>query len=359
MRIVIASREWPNSGPTARHTGVGRYCADLLTGLREAGVEAHAVGAGAARGPLGWLAARHAAERLTPGLVVIGDPSFHLPAAVVPPVSPWAPVCYGTDALALREAAAYRGLSPLGAFKRARLQRYYRAAGKRIAISDFARREMGKTAAVGEWQVVYPAVSAAYTARAPVSEPDDAVLRVITIGRISERKNQLGTLEALVVLAREHGVPFHYTIVGNVDDPSHLGYAGRLRRFVTDEGLSHAVNFAELAGDARTAELVDASHVCVALSRSAGASVEGFGITALEAAARARAVVVSAECGMPEAIVEGVTGFAVPPHDSGALARVLARLAADRELRGRLGAAGRARALERFTPRHMAEALIA
>ena len=52
--------------------------------------------------------------------------------------------------------------------------------------------------------------------------------------------------------------------------------------------------------------------------------------------------------GVPELVVEGETGFLVPPGDPQALAGALERLLGDSALRRRLGAAGRLRAEERF-----------
>ena len=48
--------------------------------------------------------------------------------------------------------------------------------------------------------------------------------------------------------------------------------------------------------------------------------------------------------GIPEAVVDGETGYLVEPGDRAALADRLARLAADPHLRARMGAAGRRRA---------------
>ncbi len=68
----------------------------------------------------------------------------------------------------------------------------------------------------------------------------------------------------------------------------------------------------------------------------------------LEAMAAGLPVVASAVGGVPELVVDGETGLLVPPGDERALAAALARIVGDASLRTRLGAAGRARAEERF-----------
>jgi glycosyltransferase involved in cell wall biosynthesis len=70
-------------------------------------------------------------------------------------------------------------------------------------------------------------------------------------------------------------------------------------------------------------------------------------------------VIASRVGGLPEAVVDGATGLLVPPADVPALAAAIARLAADRALACRLGAAGRARVRERFTMAGMAAATLA
>ena len=57
----------------------------------------------------------------------------------------------------------------------------------------------------------------------------------------------------------------------------------------------------------------------------------------------------SAVAGIPEAITAEVHGLLVPPADVAALSAALRRLLSDEELRRRLGAAARARALGEFS----------
>jgi len=76
---------------------------------------------------------------------------------------------------------------------------------------------------------------------------------------------------------------------------------------------------------------------------------EGFGMVALEAMERGRAVVASAIGGLPELVVDGVTGLVVPPSEPDALREAIRSLLGDPERARMMGAAGRRRALEAFS----------
>ena len=76
---------------------------------------------------------------------------------------------------------------------------------------------------------------------------------------------------------------------------------------------------------------------------------EAQGISILEAMARCRPVVASAVGGIPEVITSGVDGLLVPPASPPALASALISLARSSSLRERLGRAGRATVVARFS----------
>lgn len=76
---------------------------------------------------------------------------------------------------------------------------------------------------------------------------------------------------------------------------------------------------------------------------------EGFGMVALEAMERGRAVIASAVGGLPEIVADGETGLLVPPGDAAALAAAIQQLVGDHDRTAAMGAAGRARALEEFS----------
>jgi phosphatidylinositol alpha-1,6-mannosyltransferase len=84
-------------------------------------------------------------------------------------------------------------------------------------------------------------------------------------------------------------------------------------------------------------------------NRWAGLEQEGFGIVFLEAAAAGIPQVAGDSGGAAEAVVDGETGFVVgDPADPSAVAQRLARLLADPDLRHRMGAAARERAVGDF-----------
>ncbi|WP_198372908.1 glycosyltransferase family 4 protein [Roseomonas rosulenta] len=75
---------------------------------------------------------------------------------------------------------------------------------------------------------------------------------------------------------------------------------------------------------------------------------EGLPMSVIEAMLTGLPVVATDIRGPREQVMEGETGFLVPPMQSAPLAEALSRLAADPVLRARMGEAGRARALDRF-----------
>ena len=86
---------------------------------------------------------------------------------------------------------------------------------------------------------------------------------------------------------------------------------------------------------------------------------EGFGVACLEAMSHARPVVATGVGGLRDLVIDGETGILVPAGDSAALRAALERLLADKNLRRRLGAAGRERARERFSWEVVTEATLA
>ena len=83
--------------------------------------------------------------------------------------------------------------------------------------------------------------------------------------------------------------------------------------------------------------------------------VESFGLAPLEAMACEMPVIASASGGIPEVVVHGETGYLAPVGDVEAMAEYAVRLGLDPALRARMGAAGRRRAIELFSPEAMVD----
>lgn len=73
---------------------------------------------------------------------------------------------------------------------------------------------------------------------------------------------------------------------------------------------------------------------------------EPFGLVALEAMSAGRPVIASRIGGLTDIVVDGETGYLVPPNDVSALREAMAHLLADQALRERMGDAARRRARE-------------
>jgi glycosyltransferase involved in cell wall biosynthesis len=150
--------------------------------------------------------------------------------------------------------------------------------------------------------------------------------------------------------------------IGAEDEPPFVLYAGRLS---PEKGVLELVEAANgiplvIVGDGPLREHVPGARGFVAhdellklYGRAAVVAVpsyrEGFGVVCAEAMAHGRPVVASAVGGLLDLVSDGVTGIHVPPGDVPALRAALERLLADRELRRRLGEAGRERVRERFS----------
>jgi glycosyltransferase involved in cell wall biosynthesis len=86
---------------------------------------------------------------------------------------------------------------------------------------------------------------------------------------------------------------------------------------------------------------------------------EGMCTALVDAMAAARPAVCTTAGGIPEVLVDGVTGFLVPPRDPAAMADKLVVLLKDEGLRLRMGDAALRRAREAFTVERMVAGTVA
>ena len=184
------------------------------------------------------------------------------------------------------------------------------------------------------------------SARAALGWPSDQ-FAVLQLGRLVPRKGIDNVVRALGLLRRQMGVNAHlYVVGGNAEVPNEIATPeiARLRGVAAGCGAADHVTFVGRRGRAQLRAYYAAADVFATTPW-----YEPFGITPVEAMACARPVVGADVGGIRYSVIDGETGFLVPPRDPEALAERLARLARDPALAERMGTAGFERAHANFT----------
>jgi glycosyltransferase involved in cell wall biosynthesis len=211
-----------------------------------------------------------------------------------------------------------------------------RASAALPVVSDFTRREMAaRFPAHADRVVVIPH---GRDEDLPTSPPRDEARRMlgtqgpylITVGAILNRRCLPELLRATARLVRVHpGLVLD--VVGENRTHPELDPEGLVRTL----GLEAHVRTSGFVDEAELAARYAAADAAVFLSE-----YEGFGLPALEAAARGVPLVVSRAPALGE--IFGEAALLVDPHDETAVARAVSRLISDAALRDRLVLAGRA-----------------
>ena len=130
---------------------------------------------------------------------------------------------------------------------------------------------------------------------------------------------------------------------------------GRTEQLIERLSIKDSVRFVSGLSDTDLAEVVGSAEIACVPSL-----YEGFSLPTVEAMACGTPLVVSRAGAIPEVVGEdGLCADLVTPGDVGELAAALEALLDDPERRHRMGAAGRKRALEKFSWRAVAEATAA
>lgn len=179
------------------------------------------------------------------------------------------------------------------------------------------------------------------------AEPKERTHRILSVGRLVQRKGVDLIIQALPLLAEAGFADVELLIVGGSGDVLTLEEdpeAQRLHSLAKELGVEDRVTLrGQVPRDAMPG-----------IFRSADAVVctpwyEPFGIVPLEAMACGVPVVAAAVGGLRETVVDQKTGLHVPPRDPDAIAQALAKLLGNPGLRADMGAAGARRARSRYT----------
>lgn len=199
-------------------------------------------------------------------------------------------------------------------------------------ISHFARSQVMIHTDPADWpklRIVHCGIDPALYDRAPA--PPAEPVELLFVGRLVPVKGLRILLEAM-----EHvKTPVRLTIVGDGPD--------RVALEETAAGLGARVRFTGYLSQTQVAETLAATHVVVLPSFA-----EGVPVMLMEAMASGLPVIATRVAGTSELVEEGISGRLVSPGDAAALTQAIEALAADPDLRQRMGEMGRARVCTDF-----------
>lgn len=360
MRILLVA----NTLPPHDVSGVGEQVLQLAAGLRAAGHEVEVLGRGpgGARGAKLWFpltivpAVRRALVRFRPDVVQVHESDGALAAWWIrkaaelggtggPLLTALLQVSYVEEAEAVRPLVSpsgrvlgrpgpverrFRWLKApmqifLGRMTAGLAERVFAPSAATAAelVRDYGAREVA----------VVPNVTGGWAIEPEGTAPEPPG-HLLFVGRLRIRKGVEVLLEALRQLPE-----LRLRIAGDGE------HRAALERRTAELGLGGRVEFLGRCTAGRVRGLLAGARALVVPS-----TYEGMPLVVLEAMEAGVPLVASRVSGIPEVVVDGETGWLVPPEDPEALASALAALAGDAEEAARRGEAGRRRIEAGFRP---------
>src|SRR4051812_273400 len=223
----------------------------------------------------------------------------------------------------------------------ARLRRTLDDAATVVTVSDFNAEHLARVcpSAAARVHRIYNGLE---LDGFPYAAPRDRLPRIVGVGRLVEKKGFADLVDACALLAQA-GREFECRIVGTGELEAEL----RARAAAAD--LEGVITFSGAASqEAVRAEMTSAAALAAPCVVGADGNRDGLPTVLLEAMALGTPCVSTDVTGIPEVLVDGVTGLHVAQRHPVALAEALGRLIDDAALRVRLAAGARRRIEERF-----------
>ncbi len=165
--------------------------------------------------------------------------------------------------------------------------------------------------------------------------PERGVLRILTVGRMVEKKGYEYSLGA-VALLKKQGIPFIYDIIG--DGP----LKESILKLAFDLDIMPELNFHGAMPQEKVKSFYETAHIFLLPSvTGANGDTEGQGLVLQEAQAIGLPVLATLHNGFPDSIIDGTTGYLVPEKDAQALFEKLLEFHKDENLCNQMGEKGR------------------
>jgi len=175
---------------------------------------------------------------------------------------------------------------------------------------------------------------------------------LLTVARLVKRKGHDLVLRALLLLKDRENL--HYLIVGEGEDRK------RLEMLVEKYRLEKCVTFAGRVDDRELPDYYRLCDIYVMTNREVldtTDSLEGFGISFIDAGACEKPSIAGRSGGTGAAVVEGVTGYIVDPENPEELARKIEFLLDNPQVSAEMSSKARARAVKDFSWENRAQDL--
>lgn len=178
----------------------------------------------------------------------------------------------------------------------------------------------------------------------PVRRTLDTTVRCVAVGRMVEKKGPILMLDSF----RRAAAVFPDLTLDYIGDGVLLP---AVRQYIRASGLENAVQLHGARPNSDVLELMESADIFIQHSTRAKDTEdeEGLPVAILEAMAHALPVVSTRHAGIPEAVLEGSTGYLVEEGDTDAMSRRILTLAQDPELRETMGLNGWERASELYS----------
>lgn len=223
-----------------------------------------------------------------------------------------------------------------------------------VTISEYNRRHIAQLCPEmdpGQVEVVYCGVDTTVFRPEP-ARAADGILRIISVGRLIEKKGMVYLIEACKQLV-DRGLVIDCRIVG--EGPLHNSLQARIEQL----GLQkHVTLLGALAQDEVRRQIQASDVMVLAATVATGGDQDGIPIVLMEAMACGLPVVTTPISGIPELVVEGQTGLFAQERSPSELADAIETLAHNDELRRRLGRQARAMVVNRFDLRQNSAKLV-